>query len=221
MVLKKLIFPTTCVVCGGITESNSSHICNRCYRALPFRRSFFFNCPTKNDGLQYCHGIFCPLHYMGEVPKLISSLKFSGHKEVGIVLGGLLAKQLLRSGFNKSGSVLIPVPLHRDRERRRGYNQAEVIARAVSLKTGIPLKSDWLLRRNNTAPQHHGNRIQRLSLDPGFVASPRVRGKVVILVDDVITTGATLETAAKILRANGARAVYYAATAGNLPLNGE
>ncbi|MBR5136506.1 MAG: ComF family protein [Clostridia bacterium] len=220
MKLKNFFFPTTCVVCGAITENTTSHICNSCYKALPFRKGFSFCIPTKNDGFRHCSGVLCPLYYYGEVPRLISSLKFSGHREAGVVLGKILAQQVRRCGFLGRGNdvVLIPIPLHRDRERRRGYNQAEVIAKTVSDITGIPMEAQWLLRSVNTLPQHHNNRAQRLLMEAGFVASRQVRGRTVVLVDDVITTGATLESAAEVLLKNGAKAVFYAAAAGNLPL---
>lgn len=216
----KGIFPTVCVMCGTVVEDTSTHICDDCYRALPLRKGFFMCCPTKSDALLYCSGVFCPLYYSGPVPTIVGELKFAGHREAAKAPAQLLAQMLRRCGMTLPGRnvCLVPIPLHRDRLRRRGYNQAQVIATEVAARTGIPLDKGLLLRANNTGPQHLRDRLQRLAMDAGFVASPRARGKVIILVDDVITTGTTMEAAALALRQQGATGVYYAAAAGNLPL---
>lgn len=194
--------------------------------------------PSRNDGFRFCSGIFCPLYYEGRVPALIADIKFHGRRESASIPGALLAQMLRRSNLapgskgqgGRDGScgipsraaapaVLVPIPLHRDRYRRRGYNQAETIAALVSAATGIPLAPDMLVRGANTPAQHLQNRRDRIQMTAVFAASPRARGKVVVLVDDVVTTGATMEAAAQALLLQGARAVYYAAAAGNLPLS--
>ncbi len=180
--------------------------------------------PSRNDGFRFCSGIFCPLYYEGRVPALIADIKFHGRRESASILGALLAQMLRRSSLAPTGSgaapaVLVPIPLHRDRYRRRGYNQAETIAARVSAATGIPLAPGLLVRGANTPAQHLQNRRDRMQMAAVFAASPRARGKVVVLVDDVITTGATMEAAAQALLLQGAQAVYYAAAAGNLPLS--
>ncbi len=218
------LFPTVCAICGAITENPSVHICNSCYKSLPFRRGFFIWGASRNDGFRYCSGVFCPLYYRDMVPALIADIKFHGRRDTASIHGALLAQMLLRSSLAPTASggapaVLVPIPLHRDRYRRRGYNQAETIAAQVSAATGIALAPDLLLRGANTPAQHLRNRRERMEMAAVFAASPRAAGKVVVLVDDVITTGATMEAAAHALLRQGAKAVYYAAAAGNLPLS--
>lgn len=212
------LFPTTCIVCGAVVNNPDMCICDKCYRALPMRKGFFMCRPTKNDGLVYSDGVLCPLYYLDQVTEMIAGIKFSGHKHVAVVFGKLLAQMVYRTGLCRENTILVPIPLHRDRHRRRGYNQAEEIARQISRFSGVPMGEDLLLRKNRTLPQHKKSHRERININPGFVASMAVRGKVVLLVDDVLTTGSTMEKAAQVLLERGAAAVYYLAAAGNLPL---
>jgi ComF family protein len=105
---------------------------------------------------------------------------------------------------------MVPVPVHASRRRRRGFNQAEELARRLSEKLGIPVDSHILIRTKKTVPQKNLNPAERLrNLEQAFsVASLPPRDKTILLIDDIYTTGATAEACAKILKEAGAEKVY-------------
>jgi len=145
----------------------------------------------------------------GPTKELIHNFKYSGIREVGPVLAGVLI-QRLQAGKIRGEKVLVPVPLHSRRQRQRGFNQAEILARYVSRRLNIP-GGIALKRKLNTKSQVElSGREWRKNLAGAFVCGDQelVKGKTVILVDDVSTTGATLEECAKVLRAAGARQVW-------------
>ena len=145
----------------------------------------------------------------GPTKELIHNFKYSGIREVGPVLAGVLI-QRLQAGKIRGEKVLVPVPLHSRRQRQRGFNQAEILARYVSRRLNIP-GGIALKRKLNTKSQVElSGRERRKNLAGAFVCGDQelVKGKTVILVDDVSTTGATLEECAKVLRAAGARQIW-------------
>ena len=106
---------------------------------------------------------------------------------------------------------IIPVPLHRSRRRKRGFNQAEILARELGAAAGIPVRTDVLFRVKKTSPQKSlGKKERQANLKGAFAVSGAWNpGKNVVLIDDIYTTGATLDRAAKMLRKAGARNVYF------------
>jgi ComF family protein len=107
-----------------------------------------------------------------------------------------------------AGAVLVPVPLSRDRERERGFNQAALLAERLARGLGAPFRVRWLARTRATAPQTELDAAaRRANVRGAFVASTAAAGADVVLVDDVLTTGATASECARALRAAGARAV--------------
>lgn len=129
---------------------------------------------------------------------LVHQLKYSGRKEVGIWLGEYLGSQLKESCFGNP-DVLIPVPLHKVKLRRRGFNQCEVIARGISNVTNLPVVNNAIRRKVYTTSQTKKGRYNRWKNVEGVFECTKpelLKGKHVLLIDDVVTTGSTLEAAA-------------------------
>ena len=140
----------------------------------------------------------------GKVQHLIHELKYKGNADAGIFLGQELGKNLKDAPLFQSIDYLIPVPLHPKREKERGYNQSLVIARGISEVTGIPIDENYLVRSVNTTTQTHKSKEERWKnvKDIFEVRHPeQLEGKYVLLIDDVLTTGATLEACALKLSA--------------------
>lgn len=135
--------------------------------------------------------------------RLMHALKYDGNKALGIYLGKLFADELLKSATFEKPGVLIPVPLHKDKLRKRGYNQSEQIAIGMSDKLGVPYRNDVLIRRKFTDTQTRKKRFERWeNIQEVFEVVPGTLnpGVKVGLIDDVVTTGATLEVCAMVLR---------------------
>lgn len=135
--------------------------------------------------------------------QLLHQLKYQGKKEIGRWLGQQMGKQLVRSGRFHNIDLIIPVPLHKKRLRQRGYNQAEWICRGLASTMNLPINSNTLQRNTATRSQTRMNREKRWQniRDRFQCRHPdSLRNRHILLVDDVITTGATLEAAGQILR---------------------
>ena len=145
--------------------------------------------------------------YTGELRDALHALKFGGRRALAAPLGDLAAEQCgaaLPDGID----AVIPVPLARERERERGFNQAALLARRIGRRLEVPMRRGWLARIRSTRPQSDLSAAERRANVRGaFRASPLVAGRHLLLVDDVLTTGATLEACARALSAAGARRV--------------
>lgn len=133
---------------------------------------------------------------------LVHRLKYKGEKEVGVYLGKLLGRELSESEFFCDADVLLPVPLHPAKLKKRGYNQSEVIALGMEKSMKAKLDANILFRKVHTSTQTRKSRYERWEnvKDIFGIRNPHLlENKHVILVDDVITTGATLEACAEIL----------------------
>ena len=153
--------------------------------------------------------------YEGRLRAIIRCLKFSDLPALGVTLGEQLAGRLPAEA--RQADLIIPVPLHGWRRWRRGYNQAERIAASLRPSLGVPVASGLLVRRRATAAQSGRTRRARLANVGGaFRASGAIHGLRVLLVDDVVTTGATIRECARTLKTAGARSVHAAAAARTL-----
>jgi ComF family protein len=135
--------------------------------------------------------------------EILYQLKYKGNKELGEIMGSCMARELLSSGFFEEIDMLVPIPLHPKKQKRRGYNQSERIAAGISRVTGIPVITSYSERIKNTDTQTHKSAIERrenvkeifLLQNPLFFL-----GKHILIVDDVLTTGATILSYASIFR---------------------
>lgn len=151
-------------------------------------------------------------HHKEPLSQAIYGLKYRGHRELAPILARYLFALLLNDSWAepyRTVDGVIPVPLHVDRQRERGYNHAELLAKAFCAQMQLPLQSGWLIRRRATHTQVGLSAAERrTNVAQAFVAHPAVQGKRVIVLDDVYTTGATLNACAEALVMAGASAVY-------------
>jgi ComF family protein len=152
-----------------------------------------------------------PWEFDTKMQYLIHQLKYSHHKRISQEFGLRLHQALRESAFGKEIDVIVPVPLHKSRRRKRGYNQSELIARSLAGYMSVPLDTSCITRTINTQSQTRLDIQQRMSnvINAFDVTNPeRIRDRTVLLLDDVITTGATMNACAAQLLANGARSVF-------------
>jgi ComF family protein len=202
-----LFFPNNCIACQQQLVKNEETVCTHCLFALP-RTNFHLN--PDNTVAKIFWGrvrVEAATAYFffgkaGNLRKLIHQLKYRGRKEVGLFLGRHFASEVQGSGFFSDAEVVIPVPLHPSRERKRGYNQSYYIARGISDVLGIPIDTRSLYRTHTSDSQTHKSRLERWqSVEKAFAlrGTQDLEDKHILLVDDVITTGATLEACTQVL----------------------
>ncbi len=230
MNLFDLLFPSRCPLCGKIHSiKGEKGICKVCYRKLPVvmepcckhcgkpiadvKAEYCYDCEERDSSLSEGTALFV---YTDQIKKAMAAFKYGGCQVDGAVYGGELLKH---RGTKLAGweiDSIIPVPLHRRRRWFRGYNQAEVIAEVIGEGLNIPLLTDCLERKRYTRPQNgldNKKRMQNVQgafkIHKGFKREQLV-GRNILLVDDIYTTGATLEACAKLLCRQGVRNVYFA-----------
>jgi ComF family protein len=151
--------------------------------------------------------------YTGVLRDALHAFKFDGKGALARPLATLMLEQC-GALLGPDVDALVPVPLAPPRERQRGFNQAALLGGHLSAASGVPLESRWLSRGRSTRPQTELTASERrANVARAFAASPRVAGAHVVLVDDIVTTGATVGECARTLRVAGARAVGVLAVA--------
>jgi ComF family protein len=215
----ELMFPPRCAACkrGGVyfcsdcltrLEPLAAERCPRCDDALdPSARRYGRECARCYRQFPSVHGLRLFGAYETPLKEAIQTLKYERFPALAEPLGQRLAAEWLARGEPVDG--VIPVPLHAERLRERGYNQSTLLAEVVCREHGLPLQEGYLARTRPTRPQVGLSRGERLTNVRGaFAAEPAVARGRWLLVDDVCTTGATLEGCAAALRAQGAEAVW-------------
>jgi ComF family protein len=145
--------------------------------------------------------------FEGALREALHAFKFSGKRALARPLGDLAAEHCAAT-LAEAIEAVVPVPLARERERERGFNQAELLAQRVARRLGVPVRPRWLWRVRPTRPQSDlAASERRANVRGAFRASSQVSGRHVLVVDDVLTTGATLGECARALREGGARRV--------------
>jgi ComF family protein len=195
-----LLFPHICCGCGNDIFHQESVLCMRCIEALP------------ETNFEYHPNNPVEKHFWGRLPlraaagqfyftkeslmqRLMHQFKYKANRELGLQLGRMMGEQLKRSGrFN--ADVIIPLPLFPAKEKRRGYNQATVLCQGMQEIMDIPILDKVIIRPQHTETQTKKGRIERWKNMEGkfILQDPRaINNKHLVLVDDVVTTGATLE----------------------------
>jgi ComF family protein len=223
-----LVFPALCPVCDAtLAERRRDPLCGGCWDAL--RRLGPPACvrcglPLTAAAVEVCGA--CALdppawdwaraaaEYEGVARDALHALKFRGRRAVAGPLAALLLEQWQPMLAAADIDALVPVPLARARERERGFNQAALVAERLAGTLGVPLRPRWLVRCRSTQPQSDlGAAERRANVRGAFAADTAVAGRHVVIVDDVLTTGATAAECARILRLAGVRRVGVLAVA--------
>ncbi len=197
----RLFFPDLCVNCLFPTPSSKDPLCLRCLADLPYTE---FHTQLENPFTERFWGrvplqsgtAFLYFEKKAVVQKLIHALKYDGRPDVGRALGLMFGEVLSTAALFQNIDGIVPTPLHRNRQLERGYNQSEVLARGMAKAMQVPLLDRVLIRRQATTTQTKKSRLERFAnVGQAFelVEGERINGKHVLLVDDVLTTGATLE----------------------------
>ena len=212
--LLDLVFPRTCAGCGREGE----YLCDECEDAIPRLEPPQCNvcstpsraalCAWCRSANQPFNGITAPYRWTGVVQELVYSLKYRNVRASAPRLAELMSAHLM--GKSMDADIIAPVPLHPSRERERGYNQSELLARQVSSSTEIPMDAELLARLRNTPPQvtMTSPEERRQNVVEAFECVGDAQGKRVLLIDDVVTSGATVAECSAQLRKAGAATIW-------------
>ena len=205
--LADLALPRNCLACHTFLTPIEKDICRSCLLHLSYTDHFV----QQNNSLYNQINLFSPLEHAGALcyfqkegilAKLIHQMKYKKQQQVGAYFGQWMGQALLQSPYFNAISGLIPVPLHPKRQQERGYNQAEVIAQAMGNTLRKPVHCHWVQRVVYTPPLALANQTNRWEMIQnafkGGTMLPEQHGDFV-LVDDVVTTGATLSACARVL----------------------
>jgi ComF family protein len=203
----RLFYPNLCMVCHNDLAQGEQVICTSCLYHIPRTRYWL---DAENPVAKIFWGrVFvqnaCSFFFFSKgsrYRKLLHHLKYNGKKEVGLILGKEFGNELKKVDSYKNIDFILPVPLHPERLKQRGYNQAEEIAKGLHVSMGIPISTKNLVRSEYTETQTRKTRTERVSnVSKAFrLDNPQdFKGKHILIVDDVVTTGATLEVCAAIV----------------------
>ena len=196
-----LFYPHVCTGCGSDIIEDENLLCLHCINNLPHTN---FAAHANNPVEKIFWGRLPLTSAMSEfyfakgtiIQHLIHEFKYKGNKDVGIYLGALMGSSFMNSNRITKIDALVPLPLYADKERKRGFNQAAILCKGMSEIMGIPVITGNIIRKRFTETQTKKHRSQRWENVEGsfeIKSTPELKGKHLLLVDDVVTTGATLE----------------------------
>ncbi len=242
--LARLLYPPHCSVCGrAIREDEDRYLCTDCIGRINF--VIDATCPKcghelgpyakdaarcincRNVPLRFDRAV-AAAHHTGAIRDLVLALKFARQKQNALPLARILAARLRETSIPEEAQLIVPVPLHRSRRRSRGFNQSELLVKELGEQLSLMVSHRSLKRVLDTPPQSRGMSLasRRANVKGAFgVRKPKaIAGKCVLLVDDVLTTGATTSECAAALKRAGAKKVYVATVTRRMktpPVTGE
>lgn len=216
-----LLFPPLCLLCERALVRSEKWLCTHCQTSLPHlhlheeRSQLLFR---KLSATLPVDEVLAYLLYQksGSTQKLLQLLKYKNYPELGELLGFHFGARLAEKGYGEKFDLIVPVPLHRKKLANRGYNQSELFAKGLSEALSVPLAPSLLLRTKASETQTSKSRLNRwLNVASIFVVPEpaKASGKRILLVDDVVTTGATLEACAEVLFMAGCKDLSVGAIA--------
>lgn len=216
--LKNNLLPPYCTLCLAPTATKA--LCDGCYHDLPWldnkqcsrcalpletTDSICGGCLKHQPSFDHCKALF---KYRSPIDTLISQFKYEGNLAIGELLTTMLVSHLSNCSMNPAPDLLIPMPLHSSRLQERGFNQAGILANALSKHFAIPLDHHLCKRVRATRHQMGLNaRVRKKNLRNAFSCTRSITDKSVVIVDDVVTTGATVNELASTLRRAGAHRI--------------
>lgn len=225
--LGAFLFPKRCAICDELLKVGQEHLCHACQgiprevgedccvycgKPVAAEEECCEDCRGSQRSFQYGRSA---LWYDAAMRQSMSRFKYHGRQEYAAYYGAVLAEKYGDWIQELAPQALIPVPLHKKRYRKRGYNQAELIARELGERCGVAVDAEYLFRRRDTTPQKElskGDRQENLR-DAFYVGN--VSGELckyercVIIIDDIYTTGSTAESCSHVLRTNGTDKIYF------------
>lgn len=222
--LLSILYPRRCPVCHGIVMPKGLLICPDCRKKLSYvKQPACKKCgkELREESLEYCLDCMrkrpqyewgvALLNYDKAARDSISAFKYKNRREYADFYAEEILKKYGRRLHSAHADALVPVPVHPARRRQRGYNQAEELAKRLAAPLGLPVRTDLLIRTRKTLPQKQLNDKERLhNLSQAFCAVKSGKPvKTVILVDDIYTTGSTIEACTAALKGIGIEKVYF------------
>ncbi len=213
-----LLFPPLCYGCDENLVNNNI-LCTNCWSMLPFSDHFDHK---ENKVIEHFYGRSNIEHgaalllfgKSGIVQHLMHQFKYNKQQDIGLTFGTILANKIMESSLFPNIDYIIPVPMHREKRKTRGYNPASLISTVLTKELDIPNLQDVLIKKENNPTQTNKNRSERQSnVKNAFEIKNAqvVKGKSILLVDDIITTGATSGKCCELLKENGAKKISVVA----------
>ncbi|WP_099469157.1 ComF family protein [Konateibacter massiliensis] len=219
-----ILYPHTCPICGRIPKVDRAEVCPECKKKIKYieepsckkcgkqllaeEQEYCYDC-SKREHI-YTRGLALWV-YGDEIRKSIYNFKYNNKREYARVYANEIVLRHRRKIESWNADALIPIPIHQSKMRSRGFNQAEDLCRELSKQLGVPVLSDCIKREKKTLPQKGLNDKQRIkNLKKAFkTMNNDVELKRVILVDDIYTTGATINSVAELLENMGVYEIYF------------
>jgi ComF family protein len=209
-----LLYPELCVICGEPLIENEKFFCFACFLKLPKTN---YHLIPENKAIERLSGkvslekasAYFYYNKGGIAQKLVAEIKYRGNRSLGEWIGVHIAKDMISSGFFQGIDCMVPVPLHRSKEKKRGFNQAKKIAEGISQVTKIPMETANVFRAKSNTTQTKKGLFDRWknTLNIFQIKDPELfKEKHILLIDDVLTTGSTLEAVAQsLLKSQGVK----------------
>ena len=223
----RLLYPVRCPFCDEIVPGFENLVCDSCQKELTPIKSYCMKCGKHvQQGEEYCDACReaphsysrgrCLFSYEGKVKKSIYRFKYGSRQEYAKAYAQLIAEEMGDFIQNCRADALLPVPLHIRRQQKRGYNQAALLAKALGSIYHIPVYSHLIRRTKNTIPQKKltfSQRQNNLKRAFKFIRND-VKLNTIIIIDDIYTTGSTIDAIARLCQAKGIEKIYFLTIAG-------
>lgn len=204
--LESIVFPTCCLICGKLTKEI---LCNKCEKEI--YEKAIFKIEKNSDKEKYFDKYIYIFNYKDKIRNLILDYKFNGKSYLYKIFSKIIIKNEKICGILKKYDIIIPVPIHKNRKKHRGYNQSELIASKISSKiTNLKFENKVVEKIKNTLPQSSLTRKQRKENVQNvykIINKEKINNKKIIIFDDIYTTGNTVNEISKILKENNAKEI--------------
>lgn len=220
-----ILFPRRCPVCGEIVRPAGSLICPSCFQELSFvKNPVCKKCGKEivDETVEFCEDCMAHRHafeygialvnYDEAARRAMVQIKYNNKREFLDFFGDAMVRRYEKTIRRMNVDAIVPIPVHQSRLKKRGFNQAEVLAQIIGKKMEISVLPDMLVRTKKTLPQKELSASERLKNLSGAFAAGEIPWGIrrVLLVDDIYTTGSTIEACSRALRAAGIESVYFA-----------